>query len=83
MTYVLLGFPVRRTMSLVLAHTKNNIPKELNLSYVKGSLMTITLPLTPPHPFKTNIFTHNFLIENASQRIAIIDFRGPIPVGLV
>ena len=38
---------------------------------------------TTPPPFKTNIFTHNFLIENASQRIAIIDFRGPIPVGLV
>ena len=24
MTYVLLGFPIRRTMSLVLAHTKKN-----------------------------------------------------------
>ena len=81
MTYVLLGFPVRRIMSLVIAHTKKH--SERIKSFVCERVADDD-NLTPnPPPFKTNIFTHNFLIENASQRIAIIDFRGPIPVGLV
>lgn len=81
MTYVLLGFPIRRTMSLVLAHTKKNseIIKSFVYERVAGD---DNLTPNPPPPSKTNIFTHNFLIDNASQRIAI-DFRGPIPVGLV